>query len=212
MVRTVAAILVLGLAALPAAAQPAIGFEENAVVARGLTAGGSVVWFGVARERINWTSHVTEWQDAEALVDKDGWATLNLGREVPVKSVWVAVDMTTGGFAASSPPTYPWATHAAFPTEGAVFASDRVSLLSFRDDRQELEVLVVRPTVGAWRATVRHDDPASKEGTGVVFSYSDLIPWGKLPSSPGKLVPGDVIVAIDPNRMEYFAQQLGPGR
>jgi len=212
MVKAVEAVLVLGLAALPAGAQPTISFEENAVVARGLTPGGLVAWFGVARERVNWTSRVAEWQDAEALVDKDGWAALDLGRQVPVKSVWVAVDMTTGGFAASSPPLYPWATHAAFPTEGAVFASDGVSLLSFRDDRQELEVLVIRPKVGAWRATVRHDDPASKEGHGVIFSYSDLIPWGKLPSSPGQLVPGDVIVAIDPNRMEYFAQQLGAGR
>jgi len=212
MARTVAAILVLGLAALPAHAQPAVSFEENAVVARGITPGGSVVWFGVARERGDWTSRVTAWQDANALADDTGQAVLDLGRPVPVKAAFIAVEMATGAFAASSPSAYPWVSEVPFPTAGLTLAADKVSVISLRDHHAELEVLIVRPQVGAWRATVRHDDAEHDPTPGVLVTFAALSPWGTAPPSPGHLRPGDVIVAIDPNTIEWFARQLGAGR
>ena len=131
---------------------------------------------------------------------------------MPVKSIWVVVDMTTGAFAASTPAAYPWAVETDFPTAGATFASDRASLVSLQDDTQQLEVLVVRPKVGAWRGTIRHDDSSSRDVAGVLLTASDLAPWGKAPSSPGLLVSGDVIVGIDPDGFTYFARQLGAAR
>jgi hypothetical protein len=212
MVRTVAAILVLGLVALPARAQPKISFEENAIVARGLSPGGPVTWLGVARERTDWTSRVTLWQDAWSLADASGQATLDLRRPVPVKAIFIAVDMTTGAVAASSPPAYPWSSEVPFPAAGLTFAADKVSVATLRDSHPELEVLVVRPQVGAWRATVRHDDAEHDPTPGVLVTFSDLSPWGPAPPSPGHLRPGDVIVAINPNTIEWFARQLGAGR
>jgi hypothetical protein len=209
MLRTAVAIVVFGLAVLPASGQLTIDLEENAVVAKGVTPGGSVVWFGIARERFDWTTRVSLWQDASATADGAGQAVLDLGRDVPVKSLWVVVDVATGAFAALSPTDYPWLTEAPFPSQGALFASDRATLLSLRDEREELEVLVVRPKVGAWRATLRHDDPGSEADTGVTLTASDLIPWGQPRAALARLGPGDLIVAIDPNRLEYFAQQLG---
>lgn len=190
-------------------AQPAIQLEDTAVVATGITPGGKVAWLAVARERVDWTRRVMLWQDADAVADGNGKAVLDLGRDVPVKSIWIVIDMTTGAFAAFSPPAYPWATQVPFPTASATWASDGVTLLSLRDDREELEVLVVRPKVGAWRATIRHDDPSSRDVGGVLLTPASLVPWGSTPASPGNLGPGDVIVAIDPDRMQYFAQQLG---
>jgi hypothetical protein len=195
-----------------AATQPTISLTETQVVATGLTPGGKLAWLGVAREREGWTTRVTQWQDANAVADSAGRAVLDLGRAVPVKSIWVVVDMTTGAFAADAPPAYPWAVETDFPTAGATFASDRASIVSLQDDKQQLEVLVVRPKVGAWRATIRHDDPGSRDSAGVLLTPSDLAPWGKAPSSPGLLVPGDVIVGIDPDGFTYFARQLGAVR
>jgi hypothetical protein len=191
------------------AAQPVLQVDGTAVLASGLSPGGRVAWVGVARERVGWTSRVSVWQAADAVADGAGQTVLDLGRDLPVKSLWVVVDVTTGAFAAASPQEYPWLTEAPFPSAAASLASDRATLLSLRDDREELEVLVVRPKVGVWRATLRHDDPGSEAEPGVTLTASDLIPWGKPRAPLGRLGPGDLIVAIDPNRLEYFAQQLG---
>jgi hypothetical protein len=196
----------------PAAAQPVIQIAETQVVATGMTPGGRVAWFAFARERTDWTSRVLHWEGASGLADASGQTVLNLGRPVPVKSIFVAIDMSTGAFAASSPPAYPWAAHVPFPVDGLAFGADQVSVVSLRDSHEELEVLVVRPQVGAWRATVRHDDEALGGTPGVLVNFSAFSPWGASPASLGPLRSGDVIVAIDPNRIEYFAQQLAGRR
>jgi hypothetical protein len=196
----------------PVAAQPVIHIAETQVVATGMTPGGRVAWFAFARERTDWTSRALHWEDASGLADGSGQTVLDLRRPVPVKSIFIAVDMSTGAFAASSPLAYPWAAQVPFPAAGLTLAADKVSVVSLRDGHQELEVLVVRPQVGAWRATVRHDDTQDDPTPGVLVTFSALAPWGASPASPAPLRPGDVVVAIDPNTIEYFARQLGAGR
>ena len=205
-------LLVSSAAVSVAAPEPTVSLTETQVVATGLTPSGKLAWLGIAREREEWTTRVTQWQDADSVADGAGRAVLDLGRPVPVKSIWVVVDMTTGAFAATAPSSYPWAIETAFPAVGATFATDRTSLVSLQDDRQELEILVVRPKVGAWRATLRHDDPGSRDGAGVLLTAADLAPWGKVATLPGLLVPGDVVVGIDPDGFTYFAHQLGTAR
>jgi len=193
---------------LVGAPPPAVKISDSTVIATGITPVGQVGWFAFARERTDWVTRVLHWENLSATADSTGQAVLDLGRSVPVKSIFVAVDMTTGAFAASSPPEYPWASQVDFPNAGLAFASDKASVISLRDSHDELEVLVVRPRVGAWRSTVRHDEGPETEEPGVVVNFASLAPWGSAPPSPGALRAGDLIVAIDPNRFEYFAQQL----
>ncbi len=207
-------LLVGGLASalLSAAAQPELQIGDGQVVATGLTPGGRVAWFAFARERTDWISQVFRWENLAADVDGAGRAVLDLGRSTPVKAIFVAVDVSTGAYAASSPSDYPWATEVPFPTGGLSFASDQASVIALRAPQDELEVLVVRPGVGAWRSTVRHDDAPLDATPGVDVNVSNLTPWGAAPSSPGSLRQGDVVVAIDPIHMQYFAQQLAGRR
>ena len=195
------------------ATEPGLTVGESQVVATGLTPGGRVAWLGFARERAGWVTSVFHWEDLAASADATGQATLDLGRATPIKAVFVVVDVTTGAFAAASPADYPWATELPFPSSGMGLASDRNSVASLRDDHNQLEVLVVRPRQGAWRATVSHDDaPATNQAQanvpGVVVGFAELTPWGNGPAGPGSLRPGDVVVAIDPGTIEYFAGQL----
>ena len=196
----------------PTFAQPAVEVGDTGVTATGVTPGAHLFWLAFAREREGWFSRVLHWEGADSTADAAGQTVLQLGRSVPVKAIFVAVDMATGAFGASSPAAYPWATEVPFPAAGVSLAADRTSVVSLQDQHEELEVLVVRPKAGAWRGTIRHDDSASDAEPGVLVTFAGLTPWGSSPPSPGALHPGDVIVAIDPNTIEYFAHQLAAGR
>jgi hypothetical protein len=195
-------------APVAATTQLAIKIGDTQVVATGMTPAGRVAWFAFARERTGWVTQVLHWEDLTASADTSGQAILDLGRPVPVKAIFIAVDVSTGAYVASSPEAYPWATQVPFPTAGIELAADRASVVSLRDDHDELEVLVVRPLVGAWRATAHHNDPQATEAPGVLVNFADLTPWGDAPPTPGPLRTGDLVVAIDPEQMQYFAQQL----
>jgi hypothetical protein len=74
------------LLALPVEAlalDPAISFAPEAVEASGLTPGGKVVWFGVAREISERSATIVRREKIVSDDDKDGDVTLDLGRPVP---------------------------------------------------------------------------------------------------------------------------------
>jgi len=199
-----------GLVAQAEAGSQSIEIGSSSVTAAGMTPGGAVAWLAVSRERPQWVTTVRQWVTADTVADASGHAILRVGSDVPVKSIWIAVDVTTGAFAASSPPAYPWRTQVPFPSAGVATAPGGTGIASIRDEHDDLEVLVVRPKAGAWALAAHHDDPESKGTAGTLVSVTRLTPLKGSPQAPAHLLPGDVIVAIDPERMEYFAQQLGP--
>ncbi len=103
--RIALAVLLGLLAGLPPrlSAQPSeaparltLSFEGTAVVASGLRSGGQVVWFGVARELDDGWATIVRREEVASDTDGDGVVRLELDREVPLQSVWVAVDLTNG--------------------------------------------------------------------------------------------------------------------
>jgi hypothetical protein len=210
MFRTVAGILVLGFAALPAGAQPTIGFEENAVVASGVTPGGSVVWFGIARERPGRITQVVRRDPVLPDSDGDGVARLDLGRSVAVQSIWAAVDLTSGSFAVATPEGTP-RREVALP--GNSFRrSPRGAVEALQDARQFLEILVVRPGEGAWSLSVGDggaSDADLQPDGGVQAALTSMRPLGTAKTALDQLLPGDVVVVIDPRQMEFYAATFG---
>jgi hypothetical protein len=198
------------LAAAPLAAQPAISFEPAAVVASGISPGGQVAWFGVARESEDHAAKIVRRETVAADDDRDGAVRLDLGREVPRASIWVAVDLATGKAAIATPEGFPL-RRIGLPGPGAVpggTGPDRLEL-----NRGYLELLVVRPGIGVWGATVgdggEMDDDGAYDGR-VSVALAHLRADGTSPAAPQSLGPGDLLVAIDPNEMEVAVSQL-PG-
>ena len=74
------AVWLLGLATAEATAKPVISFSPQAVAASGLTPGGKVVWFGVAREISQRTATLVRREEIVTDDDKDGAVRLELGR------------------------------------------------------------------------------------------------------------------------------------
>ncbi len=213
MARTVVAILVLALAAVPLAAQPKIEFEKDAVVARGVTQGGSVVWFGVIRDRPGWINRVVRRDALETDSDGDGAVRLDLGRPVAPKSIWAAVDLASGAFAVATPEGTP-RREVELPAS-ALRSSAAGVVETIEDARQFLEILVVRPGEGSWTLSVgdggASDGDLQSDGS-IRASLAAMRPAEATKMAPSQLLPGDVVVVVDPRLMEFYVTTFGRAR
>ncbi len=201
-------IVALLLAAAPAAfAQPSITFKGNQVIATGVTAGGSAVCFGVARERGGWVDHVYHFRTVANDDDQDGKVVFSQEKAIPTWSVLVVVDVERGDFAAGT---------AAEPGLAAArpLASDRLrygptgTLEALTETASRLDVLLVRRGEGAWAARIFDGGPldadAVRDGA-VSVAFAALEPIGATARATDGAHPGDVLVLIDPETLRYSA-------
>jgi hypothetical protein len=195
---------------LPAAALPVVQFEESSVTATGVTPGGAVVVFGVAKELRGFLVH-QERIDAVLTAGADGVAVLARETPVPAQSVWAVVDLATGELALGAPEG---SELREIPFPAAALAAD---LRALQGRYESLDVLVVRPGaagsegLGAWGLFVA--DGGERDGDGrqdrrLRASLSQLLPLGDSPAPPESLVEGDVVVAVDSETLQVFAARL----
>lgn len=191
------------------AADPSIEIEEGALAVSGITPKGEVVWFGVARETSEYSATVVRRDLVLADEDGDGKVRLELGRPVPVFSVWIAVDLATGAWAAAAPEG---STAAEVPAthrprgRGEPGRPDWVEI-----QRDYVEVAVIRPGEGAWGLTL--GDGGQDDGDGapdgrLTASLARMRGLGHSPAAPERFSPRDVVAVIDPNRMEFYVETL----
>src|SRR5215203_5283914 len=207
--------LLLALSSLSSAAlaQPAITLQQRSVTVDGITAKGQVVWFSMARE-VSEDDVATLVRRAEVQTDDDGDGRVvwDLDREVPLRSIWVAVDVATGRADAVSPAGYPLRK---VSWRGRGLARDQVRSDRVEDVRSYAEVLLVRPGEGAWRLTVgdgsEQDDDGAPDGK-IAAALDRMRPVTGLAieaEPPKRFGPKDVVVLIDPNRMELTIVEAG---
>jgi hypothetical protein len=201
--------LVVPLLLLPStlSAAPVLSFEENAVVASGVTSGGRVAFLGVGREPVEWSGRVVRFETVLADDDGDGSVRFSLEKAVPWRSVWAAVDLENGGAVLATPEGYPLRT---VPLPADALAGEGGELV-VRGDL--VEVLVVRPGAagGAWGLTAWDGHEADQDGAGtgsVALLLPGLQPVSTSRAAPEGLAPGDVLIAIDANRMEASLERL----
>lgn len=216
--RIVPLVLFVGLCALSASlpaqpveprADPALSFEERAVVASGLHPGGQVAWFGMAREVADDWATLVRREEIVADTDGDGVVRLDLGREVPLQLVWVAVDLTDGRVAVAAPEGFPLRVTSS-PLRGIgrgqEEAPDYLEL-----DRTSLEAFVVRPGVGAWGVTAGDggegdDGPPRDRRVRADLTQLDGIQGNAVPLE--RFQPNDVVILVDPDRLEVVVTEL----
>lgn len=203
-------VLLLGLSAA-AAAEPLISFAEKSITASGVTPGGKVVWFGVAREIAEHTATLVRRSRIVIDDDRDGAVRLDLDRPVPFQSIWVAIDLTTGASAVATPEGYPL-RRLELPVESLRSGEGKPDWLE--DTRGHVEILLARPgTEGAaWGLAVgdggNRDDDHAYDGR-LVASLASFNGIGPSPNEPPQLFSArDVVVVIDPNQMDISLRQL----
>jgi len=213
---TLAASLTAPLRAQPPDGSPplAVSFETAALAVEGVTAKGRAAVFGVGRNRVDYTARTLRF-DQVVTADEAGSARFELPDEetVPGRSVWVVVDLATGALLVAAP-------------EGAELrrietpARGLGAAARFLDQEgRRLDVLLVRPASGPEGAEasgvwgLRLGDGGPMDGDGKVdhnlsLRFVDLRPLAGSPPAPDRLAPKDVLVGVDPESLEIYAEQL----
>ena len=202
--------LVLLAAAPLSAAPPEISFEPGAVLARGITPKGQAVWFGVAREISRRSINVVPRHAVTSDEDGDGTVRLELGQEVPLRSVWFVVDLATGEAAVATPEGFPL-VEMNLPGNAIPAALNRLDL-----ERRFAYLVLVRPGTGAWQLRIgdggASDEDGEPDGT-LRAALSSLTPVQEGgPPPPERFSPRDVLLILDPERLKFSMVRIGAGQ
>ncbi len=191
--RMIFCLLATGLVASAAWAQPELILEETGVQVS-TEPGGSIVLLGTERRNSNGTSLTL--YTGELLVDQDadGWVSPELGHHVAWESLWVAVDVATGGYAVEAPPSLG-------PQIRPLPADLHPGAASLAEQMRRGRMLVVRPGRGAWLAEVADgttlDQDTSQNGS-VAAALEDFEGLGDPPPRRLRnLRPGDTVALLD---------------
>lgn len=189
----------------PSHTPPAIGFNGSGVAITGLAPGGPAIVFSVDRGHRGAMEGYTRHDYRLSAADAAGNARVILP-SVPQISLWCVVDLTTGAYATAAPAGYAM-RRLPFPANALRGASNaQLNRLRLKDEF--LEVLWVRPGVGAWRASVG-DGGLSDEDHAVDGHLSivpkQMEPIGAAPPPPGHYLPNDTFILINPITMELLA-------
>ena len=204
----VLAILLLALSSSAgAAAPPVVTLERQAVVASGLTPKGRAVWFSVAREISRRAAAIVPRILLVTDEDGDGKVRLDLDKDVPLQSIWFAVDLETGQAGVTAPEGFDL-QEAALPARAIPAALNGLDL-----DRRVLYAVLIRPGAGAWMLRAgdggASDDDGEPDGTlrARLASFQGL---GASPlPPPARVTARDLLLVIDPNRMDFLRFLVG---
>lgn len=215
---TLRALVVCGLAllaaplAVAAPQQLTLSFRSDAVVVTGASPAATVYVYGLSREVaggfVNLVPRAATLRDD----DKNGIMELPIATGVPLRSIWVAVDMESGAYASAAPEGYPVTKVALSADHLKKNFGTEVTQLAFPG--MLVEFLVVRPGTGAWRAAagLRGPSDEEREGESIAVSVVKLDPEaGTSERAPEKLKKGDVVFVINSFRAEYGIARIGEG-
>ncbi|MES1243844.1 MAG: hypothetical protein ABUT39_19720 [Acidobacteriota bacterium] len=200
-------LLLTAVSVSPAMAAPVLTFEPQAVAASGITPKGRVVWFSIAREISRRAATIVPRIELAADEDGDGQVRFDLGRDVPLRSIWFAVDLETGEAGVAAPEDF-GLQEAELPARAIPAALNGLDL-----DRRFIYALLVRPGAGAWVLRAGDgsalDEDGAPDGTlrARLASFTGLGP-SPLPS-PTHVSARDLLLVIDPNRMEFLRLRVG---
>jgi hypothetical protein len=205
--------VVLGLLAVgPVLGQKqtvALAFEDQTVVASGLTPGKQVVWFGVEHRIDAELSGEMARHYRVGTAAADGTARLDLAQPPAPRSFWVAVDLGSGALAVAAPNGYRLSKPRA-PAQLRVGQGGRPD--EILDDHPYVMGLMVRPGEGAWAFAGGDGGPRDEDGRNdghLRFALDKLDPLPGSPAAPSKLNGQDLWFLVDPLTMEIAVYKGG---
>lgn len=186
---------------------PAISFGSDTVTVTGLNGFGGAAWFSVSRSRPGPTTRVTA--DHGVLETRySPSVTITPDHPVSAHSVWAAVDMISGDFVVAAPPD---AVLREVTAPGEVSGNIGYSLATIPLEFPYAHVFVVRAESGAWYGFAddggSDDTDRSSDGS-LHVAPGSLTPVADSGAPPNELLPGDVIVTINPSNLCYWAVRL----
>jgi hypothetical protein len=185
-----------------------VEFEARAVTIRGISIGGDVVVYSLARDQVQFNyAHTSIWRFV-ATETGGGAVRLVTSGEIDARRLWVVVDQASGRSLITR-------TSSLEPVERLAPAllrqekdgrGDRVSL-----PFEVAEVLLIRPGEGAWMTPVGDgggDDDDGKPDGRVSLRPGKLHDFYRKEKKNDKLNRDDVLIAIDPRTLRVMEARL----
>ena len=178
-------------------------FATENVTVSGVRARSTVVLFGIGIGSHGRLALLTREVQSQTDSDNDGTVAFAV-RQVPERSVWVAVELESGDYAIQT---------AGGEKPGELAMPDqawRGGIPHLDLPRDYVEILVVRPGVAAW--ALRTADGGSNDADGahngiLRLGLSRLEPVTGELKGPPFTVPRDLLVAIDPHTLDTFVSE-----
>jgi hypothetical protein len=185
--------------------------DASSLSVTGITARGSAVLFGITREVDPEDDVPTIHRSLTVLKDDDGDGTVtqDLGAPVPLRSMWVAVDLASGDFDAAAPKGFRL-KRVNWRGNGITSRADGRDAVE--DVRSFAEVLVVRPGAGGWTLRLGDGGPSDADGIAdgrLTAALDAMEPLPGSPAPPERFQRGDTVLLLDPNAMEMTLVKVG---
>jgi hypothetical protein len=197
-------------AAPPGDRTPLIAFEEKALRVSNLTPGGAVVLFVVSREATGYSTRTVELTQIHTS-DASGIARIELKKPLALRSIVAVVDYETGSYAVVAPPGAPLRFTELPRSLLKKQNQDEFEQLAVGTDW--IEALCVRPRKGVWRSMLVDGGAPDRDGSvdgGVLFNAAQMRRVYGSDESPSKFRPHDVLIIIDPKRVEVMGTEVKP--
>lgn len=213
--RWTTSIALLLLATAAFAAQPSpqpltLTFNDDSVAVGGAQPSHPIYLFGMAREA---KPYITSLQPYEAkLLDTSGAGKVSyaFNKQRSWRSVWLAVDLTSGAAVAGSPPDY---RSSSITLDGKELKKDPGGeVAQIVADGAMVQFIVVRPGVGVWGELAFSQGPLDEgsDNNKVSLSVFKLQPMsGTTEPAPKKLKKGDVVFVLDSFHAQYGVATVG---
>ena len=202
-------LLILTIAAAtaqPLFAAPAAEFLDQSIRISGIAPGSSIAYVSVSIETAEWMNKIVPRDGLLADADYDGVITIELQVRPAYRSVWGIVDLGSGESVIATPEGFE-----SLPLDPRDRMNQARGVLSSLDaveiERNELEILLVRPGVGAWRLTAFDGGTTDADQVPNRMIRAALGAMTPLESSgppPARIAAGDVAIAIDPEELTHF--------
>ena len=183
-----------------------LSFSIESVAAHGFTPGTPVVWFGAAIESTGYEIRARR-INALATADATGTVVHEVDGGIVARSVWIAVDLTSGRYATGIPVGSPGNVKHVAETDYLT----NLRLLWPPNRAISVDVLLARPGGGAWTSTAadggRDDHDARLDGR-ILFVPASFKSVSNAGLPPTAFVPGDLIVAVHPFELEMFIVEV----
>lgn len=212
------AVLTIGVLACSAWAQPAglgISFTGTTIQVAGVPAGHDVLVFSIAREPGRYATSIVRREKTLSVAPGNTTVTWDIGRAIPPRSVWSAIDLQTGEFDVKAP----WQGDGALDVktepqrlaDAPSFPRDGADLTGIAHERADVFVLLVTPGRGVW--LLRSGDGGSKDDDSrsgkVLVLLSKLAPFvTNGPPPPSKLSLNDTVILIDPVYLKFWSGRV----
>ncbi len=195
-------------AAFAAPAPLTVRLEPSAIVAEGLSPHGNVLLFGVSVESRGFNDAIRRWDRVASDDDGDGRVTFAFEEEIPFRSIWAVVDLRGDDYVVVTPQ----GTTVPQPVPpGALRPGAKDEIAGLELTGTVAYVAIIRGGAGAWGLNVdangRNDDDQTDAAVMRVDPNKLSSLAGNAPP-PRVLVPGDLLLIINPLDMEFFATRL----